>query len=58
MLICANTGLCRPECCCPGCLTDQIRQHQPALLEAEGAGEIRITRTTAADSPQAAARHA
>jgi hypothetical protein len=46
---CQRTGLSRPECCCPDCLTDQIRAHQPGLLEsalreAEGAGEIQITR--------------
>ena len=54
MSICTHTGLSRPECCCRDCLTDQIRLHQPALLEAEGGGEIRITRTTGPDRTAAA----
>lgn len=41
--ICERTGLTRPECCCPDCITEQIRTHQPHLLEADPTGEIRVT---------------
>ncbi|MGI9020243.1 MAG: hypothetical protein ACR2G3_05990 [Solirubrobacterales bacterium] len=43
---CPVTGIKRPECSCPDCLTEQIRRFQPGLLEAEGDGEIRITRAS------------
>jgi hypothetical protein len=45
MPVCPSTGLTVPECSCAHCLTDQIRRHQPELLEADPVGEIRVTRT-------------
>ncbi len=42
MSICPRTGLTRPECSCSRCLTEQVRQFQPALLESDPATEIRM----------------
>jgi hypothetical protein len=48
--VCPRTGISLPECCCPECLTELIREHQPGLLDTREIatapdGEIRITRT-------------
>jgi hypothetical protein len=32
MTSCPNTGLTVPECSCPHCLEEQLRQFQPTLL--------------------------
>jgi hypothetical protein len=42
--VCPLTGVTVPECSCAHCLTEQLRRFQPGLLEADPAGEIRVTR--------------
>jgi hypothetical protein len=53
MSICRRTGLTRPECSCPDCLTEQIRRFRPALVEADPAGEIRTAQAAAPPKGQA-----
>ena len=56
MSICGETGLSRPECCCPACLEQQLRQFQPGLLSPADP-EIRITRNVpAAERPSGESR--
>jgi hypothetical protein len=47
MSVCPKTGITVPECSCPDCIAGQIRQYQPALLEADPLGEIRVTKLDA-----------
>jgi hypothetical protein len=42
MPVCRHTGLSRPECSCPECLTEQIRRFRPGLIQADPVGEIRV----------------
>ena len=44
MSVCPQTGITLPECSCIQCLTAQVRQFQPALLQADPIGEIRVSR--------------
>jgi hypothetical protein len=45
MSVCPNTQITLPECCCSACLTAQIQEFRPSLLEADPQGEIRASRT-------------
>jgi len=56
MFICTHTGVTRPECCCTHCLTEQIREFKPDLLQADPVGPIRVTDASA--SRQRSARRA
>ena len=42
--VCPRTGITQPECSCADCLVEQIRRFQPRVLNADPAGEIRVTR--------------
>ena len=44
MSVCPQTGITLPECSCIQGLTAQVRQFQPALLQADPIGEIRVIR--------------
>jgi hypothetical protein len=52
MPVCSRTGLTRPECSCPLCFEQQLREYQPGLLT-PGEPEIRIRRTLPAPEPGA-----
>jgi hypothetical protein len=52
MRICPHTGVTIPECSCAACVEDQIRRHQPALLEIEA----RLTRAKVWDRLRRAQR--
>jgi len=47
MSVCPHTGITQPECSCSQCLTEQIKTFQPALLQADPMGTIRVTRAAA-----------
>jgi hypothetical protein len=42
MMSCPQTGLAVPECSCPRCLEEQLKQFQPALLSESRVARPRV----------------
>jgi len=37
---CAHSGVTIPECCCAGCLEDQIRRYRPTVLSRQARVQV------------------